>query len=136
MNLGLNAAWQWEWLQYADQCARDAYPDIVNGRFLISPYQSTQSRPTGPQPIFQHKERVTKGLIKIQLSLVALSSRSLKIATTDAAENCNSNDLGKSSVYRTQFVNESKTLIGITEARTKRGTRHSKTVFLYSSGSL
>jgi len=136
--LRFHHAWQWLWLQFADEHTRDAYPDVVDKSFEFSPCRISCEGVAGPVPHYQHKEKVTKGPVKVSLSLVTLNSRTLNPTGQMYFKNGTLaptvNDTGKAAAYRAQFIDANKTFIGVLEARSKQGTRHSRQMLVFASG--
>ena len=136
--LKFHPAWQWLWLQYADAHTRDAYPTIRANAFEFSPCGLSSDGVTGPMQHFQHKEKVTKGPVQVSLALVTVNSRTLNPSGQMYFKNGvllpTANDTGKAAAYRSQFIDSRKSIIGILEARSKQGTRHSKQMLVFASG--
>jgi len=136
--LHYHAPWQWLWLQFADESTQCAYPTINDQCFEVSPCEVSNVGIVGPKQHFQHKEKNTKGPVLVKLALVTVNSRTLNpvgqtffkngvlVPTTD--------DTGKAAAYRAQFIDAKKSIIGVLEARSKQGTRHSRHMLVYASG--
>jgi len=136
--LRYHAPWQWLWLQFADDHTREAYPPIVNHAFEFSPCQLSCNGVNGPMQHYQHKEKVTRGPVHVRLALVTVNSRTLQPSGQMFFKNGTLvpaiNDYGKAAAYRAQFIDARKSIIGILEARSKQGTRHSRQMLVFASG--
>jgi len=136
--LHFHAPWQWLWLRYADDHTRNAYPDVVDHAFEFSPCRISCEGVHGPAQHYQHKEKVTKGPVLVKLSLVTINSRTLNPSGQMYFKNGTLvptiNDTGKAAAYRAQFIDAKKSIIGVLEARSKQGTRHSRRMLVYASG--